>query len=182
MNDWAQDFYEIQDAVSENSNLRNDILELIGSKPIHGKAFEGGDRKRSFRDILKRFFNGDIGLEESYMAVSSELPRRESAHAGNNRVFPSGWEERLVRMQASRFYNQAVLMRLIEQGEQRCFIPHSPNEDMDTPCTLQLAGKEADVDLLLNRLERKYDQEEYHNEPLIPDHPHCTHTITSSKS
>jgi hypothetical protein len=177
MTEWAQDFYEIQDAVGASPTLREDIDELVDSKPIHGQAFEGGDRKESFRDILKRFFARDINLEESYQAVSSELPRRESPHASNNQVFPSGWEERLIRIQASRFYNQAVLMNLVAQGKEECFVPHSPNEDHDTDCTLNLAGGPANTQVLLERLERKYDEADYHNEPLVPNHPHCTHAI-----
>lgn len=178
MTEWAQEFYEIQDAMSASPELKADIVELVDSKPIHGQAFEGGNRKESFRDILKRFFAGDIDLEESYRAVSLELPQRESPHASNNRVFPSGWEERLVRIQASRFYNQAVLMTLVEEGEEECFVPRSPNQDPDTACTLNLAGGSADIHVLLDRLERKYDEADYHNEPLVPNHPHCTHTIT----
>jgi hypothetical protein len=181
MTEWAQDFYEIQDAVGASPELREDIIEIVDSKPIHGQAFEGDDRKESFRDILKRFFAGNIDLEKSYRAVSSELPRRESRHASNNQVFPSGWEERLIRIQASRFYNQAVLMNLIEQGEEECFVPHSANEDHDTACTLNLAGGPANTQVLLERLERKYNEANYHNEPLVPNHPHCTHTIVPTE-
>ena len=180
MTEWAQDFYEIQDAVDASPELREDIFELVDGKQLHGQAFEGSERKESFRNILKRFFTGDIDLEESYRAVSSELPRRESQHASNNRVFPSGWEERLVRIQASRVYNQAVLMNLIEQGEEECFVPHSPREDHDTACTQHLAGGAVNTQVLLDRLERQYDEADYHNEPLVPNHPHCTHTVTPS--
>src|SRR5699024_6982607 len=164
MNDWAQDFYEIQDVVQERSDLKNTVVDLIRNEPIHGKALEGDGRTESLRDILVEFFEKGIGLEEAYRAVPLELPRNESPHASNNRVFPSGWDERLIRTQASRFYNQAVLQTLTEQGEERCFIPHSSEEDLESPCTQILAGNETEVNLMLSRLERTYGQADYHGE------------------
>lgn len=180
MSSWAQDFYQIQETVNENTDLKSDIAELVRSEPIHGKVIEGEGRAESLREILLEFFEGDIELGETYRAVALELPRGESLHASNNRVFASGWDERLVRTQASRFYNQAVLQTLAEQDEQTCHIPHSSEEKSDSPCTRILAGGEADVELMLDRLERTYGQADYHGEVKIPEHPHCTHTITPS--
>ena len=177
MGNWAHDFYEIQGTVSENSDLRDRILDLVEDDPLHGKALEGDGRTESLRDILTELFEGQIGLEESFSAVSMDLPRQESPHAHDNRVFASGWDERLVRTQASRFYNQAVLHTLAENGEQKCFIPHSDEEDLESPCTIRLADNEAEVNVMLERLERTYRQADYHGKVKIPEHPHCTHTI-----
>lgn len=177
MSTWAQDFYEIQEAVDNNEEVQGEIQRLLDSKAIHGKVVEGDGRTDSLRDILNRFFEGQIRLEEAITEVSSELPRHESPHSHDNRVFADGWDERLVRTQASRFYNQAVLKLLSERGDNSCFVPHSSQEDRDSPCTIQLAGNEADTDVLLNRLERTYGQADYHDEVKIPNHPHCTHTV-----
>ncbi|WP_276301920.1 hypothetical protein [Halorussus lipolyticus] len=177
MSDWAEDFYEIQDVVVDNSNLRNKIVELVNDEPIHGKAFEGGNRTESFREILVGFFEGEMKLEESIKKVSIDLPEQESRYSGNGNVFPRGWDERLIRTQASRFYNQAVLLTLKERGDDMCHIPHSSEEDRDSACTRELAGREVEIEMLLDRLERTYQQADYHNKVKIPNHPHCTHTI-----
>lgn len=178
MTEWAQDFFEISDAVNNNSELEERILDLVETEPIHGKAIEGGGRTDALREILTQFFNGEIELREAYAAVSTELPRRESPHSGNNQVFSRGWEERLIRTQGSRFYNQAVLQLLLEGGEEECRVPHSDHEDPDTKCTLILAGGTEETEVLLERLERTYSRADYHDEVKIPNHPHCTHTIT----
>ena len=180
MSKWAQDFYEIQNAVGENAKLQSKIVELVNNEPIHGKAIEGGDRIEALRNILISFFEGQTELEEAFRRVSSELPRQESPYARNNRVFADGWDKRMVRTQASRFYNQATLLILKEHGDQTCFIPHSSQEKADSACTNKLAGNNAEIDILLDRLERTYGQADYHNEVKVPNHPHCTHTIVPS--
>jgi hypothetical protein len=177
MDNWAHGFYEIQDTVNANSGLRDRVLDLVDDDPIHGKALQGSGRTQSLRDILGEFFEGQLQLEESFRVVSMELPQEESPHARDNRTFARGWDERLMRTQASRFYNQAVLHTLTENGEKMCFIPHSDEEDRDSPCTLRLAGGEAEVDVMLDRLERAFQEEDYHGLVKIPEHPHCTHTI-----
>jgi len=133
---WAQDFYEIQEAIEENEPLQQRVLESVTEEPIHGKAIEGNSRTESLRDILNRFFEGQIQLEEAISEVSSTLPRHESPHSQSNRAFADGWDERLLRTQASRFYNQAVLELLSERGDDSCFVPHSSQEDRDSPCTI----------------------------------------------
>ena len=178
MTQYAQDFYEIPDAISENDELRSKILDLVADDPIPGKVAEENDRTEALREILTEFFKGNISLEESYQRISDDLPRYESRHAENNRVFPSNWEERLSRTQISRFYNQGVLLGLQEQGEEQCYIPHSEHEDIDSPCTLQLAGGTASVDYLISCLHRAYREGKWHDDVMIPEHPHCTHTAT----
>jgi len=106
-----------------------------------------------------------------------ELPERESPYAGDNQVFRSNWNESIVRMQVSRFYNQGVLHVLRERGGTECFVPHSPDEYPDSKCTSKLAGNTAEVDVLLERLERKYDEANYSVPVTIPSRPNCTHTI-----
>ncbi|WP_135855285.1 hypothetical protein [Halorussus salinus] len=180
MTTWAEDFYEIPEAVTANEELQNNILDLVNEQPIHGKVTQGGNRTESLREILREYFRGETNLEQAFQEVSSELPRHESPHASNNQVFAKGWAERLVRTQASRFYNQAVLLLLQERGDQTCFIPHSSEEDVSSDCTQMLAGNEVEIELLLNRLRRAHVDGEWHEEVMIPDHPHCTHTVVST--
>lgn len=175
---YAQHFYEIPETVQQDDTLRNRIIELVNDEPITGKALEGGDRTDEFRGILREFFNGENGLDGTIAEVSMRLPRSESPHAHDNRTFPDGWDERLARTQISRFYNEAVLQKLVEEGEENCFIPHSDHEDVDSACTIRLAGGTANVEMLLERLHRAYKDGEYHDEPMVPNHPHCTHTVT----
>ena len=52
MSSWAQDFYQIQETVNENTDLKSDIAELVRSEPIHGKVIEGEGRAESLREIL----------------------------------------------------------------------------------------------------------------------------------
>ena len=178
MTEYAQDFYEIPEAVEQNSNLQERILQLLEDEPIPGKATEGGDRLKNLRGLLTEFFEVDRSIEECIQGISEELPRHESRYSTDNRVFASSWDERLARTQISRFYNQGVLQTLKENGQERCFIPHSEHEDADSSCTIQLADSTAEVDILLDRLHRSYRDGEWHDEVMIPDHPHCTHTVT----
>jgi len=181
MTQYAQDFYEIPDAVESNDELRTQILQLVESEPIPGKVTEGGERVDTLRGILSEFFQGEISLKQSIERIAEDIPRHESKHAQNNRVFAENWDERLSRTQISRFYNQAVLLILQENGEDQCSIPHSEHEDRDSSCTLELAGGTADTDYLLECLNRSYREGEWHDDVMIPDHPHCTHTVTPTE-
>jgi hypothetical protein len=119
----ASDFTEVLTVFSQNDELRNAALALIANQPMPGKVTEGEERLEEFRVILTDLVNGQIDLTEAYERTSVDLPRQASPHSGNNRVFPDGWEERLVRTQLSRFYNQAVMEKLLSEGENECFVP-----------------------------------------------------------
>lgn len=176
---YAQHFYEIEETVANYDRLRQRAVSLVQDEPIPGKATEGGNRVDTFRDILVAFFEGELTFQGVKAEISKELPQRESPHSNDNRyTFSSGWEERLARTQISRFYNKAALGILSEEGHSKVFIPHSDHEDRDSQCTLYLAGGSADIDLLLDRLDRAYRKGDWHEQPMIPDHPHCTHTVT----
>lgn len=177
MTEWALHYREIPEAVETNDELRETILELVGERPIHGKAVEGGDRTEQLREILTDFFNCELGFEEAFQRVSQDLPRLQSRHSGSNRVFPSDWTQKLIRTQGNRFYNQGALHILQERGDEQCYVPHSPHEDRGSKCTQQLAGGEFSVDTLLDRLEQKYDHENYDVGVSIPNRPNCTHTV-----
>lgn len=174
---YANDYKEIPAALAHNDPLRRRTVALVESDPILGKAFQGPGRTEAFRDILRELALGRLIEGQAIRRTNRELPRHQSPHAASNRVFPSSWEERLIRMQFSRFYNQAVLEELIERGEEHCFVEHSSAEDSDTPCSTVLAGRTHRVEHLHRLLVEAYAQEQYSREPRIPNHPHCTHVV-----
>lgn len=177
----ASEFSEILPVLLQSVELRSTVLNLIDNEPVAGKVTEGDDRLEKFRQIPQDLVNNQITLQESFIRVQNDLPRRTSFHDGNNRVFADGWEERLVRTQLSRFYNQAVMEKLIAEGETQCFVPHSSSEDPTSPCSSQLAGRNQNISLLHSRLEEAYGRGNFSRDVKIPNHPHCTHVITRAK-
>jgi len=175
-NDYAENFYEILDTLKIRIDLMEDVKNLIRTKNIVGKALEGGNRKEIFKDILILLVEGKIDLEESYNLVEEKIPRHTSPYRDNNRVFSDGWGERLVRTNLSKFYNQAILIKIVESGSSVCFIPHSAYENPDSECS-RIAGSEYDAKVLLDRLMQSYEENNFTNEFKIPNHPHCTHVV-----
>lgn len=175
---FAENFFDIPDTLATNSNLRESVVTLIRNEPMAGKVLERANRLEVFRNILTDLANGNINLNEAYLRTEAEIPRDASPHSFNNRVFPHGWAERLVRIQFSRFYNQAVLEQLQQEGATMCFVPHSDTEDPSSPCTRVLAGQQQSVDILYQRLTEAYAKGNFSREVKIPDHPHCTHVVT----
>lgn len=174
---YANDFFEIPEAVAVNNALRTKIEYLISTRPILGKALEGANREEKFRNILLQVLAGKLSLDDSYIFTEQAIPASDSPHFGNNKVFSSGWGERLIRIQLSRFYNQAILEDLQSHNITECFIPHSDQEASDSNCTIELAGKNANVSSLLTLLIDSYEKGNYNRELKIPNHPHCTHVI-----
>lgn len=177
----ATEFDQILDVLKENEHLRNEVLALVESQPMPGKVTEGGDRLSHFRTILAALISGDIGLPDAFTRTQRELQRESSMHSGNNRVFAAQWTERLVRTQLSRFYNQAVMERLLAEGETHCFVPHSSSEDSSSPCSVALAGKNHEIKILHERLVASYSEGDWAKVVKIPDHPYCTHVVTKAK-
>ncbi len=175
---WANEFSEIPSVLAERADLRDAVLLLINEQPIPGKVTEGGNRLSRFREIMKSLVNGTIGIPEASRRVEIELPRLESIYGGNNRVFASGWAERLVRTQYSRFYNQTVMEQLLGEGVISCFIPHSLAEDPSSKCSRLLAGSSHDLRLLYGRLLNSYARGNWTSDLKVPEHPHCTHVVT----
>lgn len=174
----ANDFTEILAVFSRNDALRSAALALIANQPMAGKVTEGGDRLERFRAILTDLINGRTDMVGAIRKTEVELSRQTSLYSGSNQVFAANWEERLVRTQLSRFYNQAVMEKLLAEGETECFVPHSPAEDSDSKCSIQLAGKTHDLRTLYDRLVGSYAQGNWSQVVKIPNHPHCTHVVT----
>lgn len=180
---FAEDYYEIPQALELNDDLRVAMIELIAADSIYGKVLEGGNRLSIFQSILTDLADGQVDQDAAIRRTSLELPRAASPHRASNRVFSSGWEERLVRTQLSRFYNQAVLEWLQENAETQCWVPHSTAEASASPCTRLLAGGIHDVDTMHRLLIDAYRDGDFSSKvPKIPDHPHCTHVIAPSRS
>jgi hypothetical protein len=177
MTNWATYYDEIPTALSNNDKVRSHALELVPDETLIGKSLEGGTREEDFRDILTDFFRGNIDYASAQQRVRRELPERESPHRGDNYVFNDQWDERLVRSQVSRFYNQAVMEILDERGEAECFVPRSPREDPDSDCTLQLAGGTHSISQLLQFLYSQQRQGNWNDGVTIPGHANCTHTV-----
>ena len=177
MTEWATYCSEIPSALSDNDEVRSHSLELIAKEPLMAKSLEGGTRKDDFRDILAEFNRDAIDRDTAEKRVLQELPASESPHRGNSHVFNNQWAERLIRSQVSRFYNQAVLEVLEEQGHSECFVPHSPSEDRDSDCTIQLAGGTHSVSDLLRFLYSQQRQRNWNDGVTIPGHANCTHTV-----
>ena len=177
---FADNFFEIPMALAANDELRQAVIALIQSEPMPGKGLEdsSGSRLEAFRSILTDLANGEIKLVVACQQTEERLPRYTSPHRSNNRVFPSGWAERLVRTQFSRFYNQAVLAQLQEEGEEMCFVPHSDEQNPSSACTLHLAGRKHPVATLYARLINEYAKGNWSKEVKIPNHPHCTHVVS----
>lgn len=176
MTQWANHYLEIPEAIRNNQPLQSTIADIIPEKPIHGKKVAGGDREQSAREILIDFFDSKYGYQEAYQRVLQDLPKPESQHSHNNRVFSRDWNESLVRMHVVRFYNNGAFVHMMDLGYSQCFIPHSPEENHDSECTKRLAGEYWDIDRLLNRLKKRYDNENYDTKVTIPSRPNCTHT------
>lgn len=173
---YAEDFHEILTVLESNEFIRTEVLKLIDEKNVVGKVLEGGDRKQRFKDIMRQLVNGEVNLDDCYLKVEREVPRSNSIHANNNRVFSSNWGERLVRTNLSKYYNQFVLLKVLEDGESEVYIPHSRTESPDSPCSM-IAGTNHNAADLLNKLVDAYEENTFSKEIKIPNHPHCTHVV-----
>jgi len=178
---FANDFTEILQVLSANADLRAAVEALAMHEAMPGKVTEGGDRLSRFRSILRDLITGNINLQNAYERTENELPRANSSYASDNRVFATGWGERLVRTQLSRCYNQAVMEFLVTQGHTQCFVPHSTAEDSTTSCSQQLAGANHDIKTLHDLLVKSYRDGVWTKDVKIPNHPHCTHTVIPAK-
>jgi hypothetical protein len=175
---YAKDFTEIPEALTNNASLKRKVLDLVQSEPIPGKVTTGGTRVDDFREILIDLFDLQINFNEAIEKTEHELPRQQSMYSSDNRVFASGWAERLVRTQVSRFYNHAVLESIIESGHDECFIEHSSNESATSKCSQYLAGTIQSAQTMLQRLKSSYGEGNWDHTLKLPEHPHCTHTFT----
>lgn len=178
---YAEDFGEILATLAANPALRQAVAKLAATEPMPGKVTEGGVRLQTFRGILEDLTAGRIDLHSAYQRTQHLLPREQSPHAQDNRVFGHDWGERLVRTQLSRCYNQAVMEELLASGQTVCHVPHSQAEAATSPCSQQLAGANQDLRTLYERLVASYRDGKWTSDVKIPNHPHCTHTVTPAR-
>ncbi|WP_018694245.1 hypothetical protein [Algicola sagamiensis] len=172
---YAKDFSEIESTLKSNYVLKNLVLNLAQSEPIIGKVVE--DREEKSRQILLDYFKGNITYSEAVTQTEKGLPRGESKYSQENHAFASGWAERHVKTQISRFYNHAVLKKIISSGSNDCYIHHSQSEDQDSKCTRELAGKTHSAAEVLKNIKAAYSEGNYSETLKVPYHPHCSHTV-----
>lgn len=175
-NSFAEEFNEIIDTLMINNDLKTKVRGLIDDKQIDGKVLEGGERENHFKSILIGLIEGNYDLNDSFRLVEQNIPVRSSIHSGNRRVFSDGWAKRLVKTNLSKFYNQAVLLTILSNNEQECFVPHSSDESHNSPCSLA-AGRQYNAQTMLNRLVDAYENGNYSKNLKIPNHPNCTHVV-----
>lgn len=174
---WANEFKEITPTIASRADLREILIKRIGTEAIAGKVTDGSDRLEKFKKILIMLVEGKTTLQDSIQLIEEQLARNQSPHSMSNQVLSTGWAERLVKTQFSRFYNQGVMELLKERGETRVFVPHSSGEDSDSKCSTLLAGMSHDLDTLYSRLVISYRDGAFTKEPKIPNHPHCSHVV-----
>ena len=178
---YAEDFGQILATLAANAPLSQAVKALIHGEPMPGKVTEGGNRLDRFRAVLVELTNGSLDLDAAYRRTEEMLPREESQHAQDNRVFPHDWGERLVRTQLSRCYNQAVMEELLAGDQTTCYVPHSQAEAPSSSCSQRLAGSNHDLRTLYDLLISSYRDAQWSSDVKIPNHPHCTHTVTPSR-
>lgn len=163
--------------LARNDQMKRRMIGLIASESIAGKVTEEDFRLEILREILRKLTLGEYNIHTAIRAVSRELSRDTSIHSHDNRVFPSGWDERLIRTQYSRFYNQAVLQDILDGGVDACFVPTSKSQQAHTNCSVDIAGRTHDAKELLDNLASSYGDGDWSKSKKIPEHPHCTHVV-----
>jgi hypothetical protein len=175
---YAEYFDEIEEALKENVDLRKRVIELINHEALTGKCLEGDNRAAMFKCVLKGLVNGWIDIKEASSRTIQELPQEGSRHRDSAVIFSSDWSKRLVHAELSRFYNQAVIEKLLDEGYRECFVPYSKMQNPNSRCTQELAGKKHELSVLHNRLIQCYHNNDRSDQyPKIPDHPYCSHII-----
>jgi len=174
---WAQEFRDIPATLEARPDLRAEMRRLLDEHELPVKVTEGGDRRAQRRAILGALFDGALTLDEAIAETERRLPRESSPHRTSNLVFASGWARRLVHTHTSVLYCWAVIELLLAAGHDRCFVPHSSAEAASSACSRLLAGRSHAAAILRDRLIDVYVAKHASREPLIPNHPHCTHVI-----
>lgn len=178
---WANNFDEIEFTLSERDDLQRVITKLIDEDDIPGKVLEGGARITIFKEILKDLANCKITMSQAIYLTENKIPRSSSRYNTDGRVFATNWAERLLRIQLSRFYNQAAMMMLLDMGETQCYVPPTATQKPDTNCAKYLAGRIHSIKDLLDKLINSYSKGNFSKEPKIPDHLYCSHVIKPIK-
>jgi hypothetical protein len=174
---WAQQFGDIPATLAMRPDLRATMRRLLEEHELPVKLTEGGDRDARRRAIFGALFDGGVTLDQAIAQTETRLARETSPHRTSNLVFASGWAKRLVHTHTSVFYSWAVMEHLVAAGATRCLVPHSPGEATSSSCSRLLAGRDHPIAVLRERLIEVYVGKQTLREPLIPNHPHCTHVI-----
>jgi hypothetical protein len=174
---FASQFQDIVPTIAARPDLRAIMRALLERHEIPVKVTEGGDRRDRRRAILGALFDGQLTLDQAVAEAELRLAREASPHRDNNLVFARGWAKRLIHTHLSVMYSWAVLDQLLAAGQPRCYVPRSAAESATSACSRLLAGQIHPAAVLRDRLVRSYVEKRQSREPLIPNHPHCTHVI-----
>ena len=175
---WAQEFRNIPATLAVRPDLSAMMRRLLEQHELPVKVTEGGDRGAQRRAILGRVFDGTLTLDQAVEETEQRLAREGSPHRTSNLVFASGWARRLIHTHTSVFYTWAVIELVLAAGDTRCFVPHSSAEAASSACSRLLAGRAHSAAALRDRLIEVYVAKQTLREPLIPNHPHCTHVVS----
>lgn len=178
---FAREFKEIAAALAQEDALRIRVINLVRSRPILGRAVEGPGRADELRSILELLAAGRITVGEAGAQTQQRLPRASSPYASDNRVFASDWADRLIRVQFSRFYNQAVLEQLSEAAVVDCVVAHATEEQPGGTCAQNVAGRRLPVAELLSNLVAAYEQDAWDERIRVPRGPHCHHVVSPGR-
>jgi hypothetical protein len=178
---WAQEFRDIAATLEVRPDLRAEMRRLLDAHDFPVKVTEGGDRSDQRRAILGALLDGALTFDEAIVEVERRLPRESSPHRASNLVYASGWARRLIHTHTSALYSWAVLELLLAAGHQRCHVPHSSAESASSACSRLLAGRSHAATVLRDRLVEVYVARQTLREPLIPNHPHCTHVVAPAQ-
>ena len=165
---WASHFQEILPTLKERGDLRNLMVGLILDEPIIAKGVSSPGQLERFRDIMVELAKGETDIHGSVKRAEQDfaLPVGEDNGA-----------EALVRLQFSRFYNQAVMALLMDNGVSRAFVPRCPGENPTSSCCRELAGKGHAIQDLYDRLVDRYARGKEETGAVVPGHPFCSHVV-----
>ena len=186
MEKYAKEFSEIKDCIVINKKIKQRMIKLINIKRIYGYVVEEENRERELKLILEKFCNNDeYLLNNGVTEIREKITRSESKYSNNNNVFRKTWENQLLKNQISRFYNQAVLEILHDEGDEKFFVYPSKDQDPSGKCSIKFINKEWSINEILVNIERNYDEGKYDNSFKLPEHVNCSHVaspITTKKN
>lgn len=171
---YASEFSEILTALTNNLELRARVLVMIQTKPLCCPVIEEEERAKEFRSVLMDLVNGEIlDLEFSYEKLKEKIPQESSKYKNNAEIFQDKWNENVIRLHLSRFYNHAVLEELKENKKEECVIPEA---SVKSDCVLGQNHKYNVLELMEN-LVNYYDLGHKETILKIPEHPRCPHVV-----
>jgi hypothetical protein len=114
---WATGHADLLETLVNRSELKRLMLHLIATERILEPELETPHRLGEFRRLLTAFLrdrSSDLTLVAT--RLESRLSPQDAVYRHSAGLFEPGWGARLLRRQLLRFYNQAVLRTLTDDG------------------------------------------------------------------